>query len=62
MVSEATSRANEKALVQCGYDSACTYDAVMTGSISLGLVSLRVHNLYIVELEKLSKHFLIALQ
>uniref|UniRef100_A0A1X7TZY4 VWFD domain-containing protein n=1 Tax=Amphimedon queenslandica TaxID=400682 RepID=A0A1X7TZY4_AMPQE len=54
MVSEATSSANEKALVQCGYDTACTYDAVLTGSISLGLTSLRVHNLNIADLAKLT--------
>ena len=62
MVSDAISSASQEVLVQCRYDSACVYDAVMTGSLSLGFVSLRVHNLNIADLAKLSKHFLIALQ
>ncbi|XP_003389333.1 PREDICTED: mucin-like protein [Amphimedon queenslandica] len=54
MVSNAISSAGQEALVQCGYDTACTYDAVLTGSISLGLTSLRVHSLNIADLAKLT--------
>ena len=57
MISEALSSAGREVLVQCSQESACIYDAVKTGSLSLGLASLQVHNLNVADLAKLSNCF-----